>query len=69
MLGEYRSLLANVVLQTNIGDHWVRWRDSSGGYSVRGAYHFLSVPAAQYSEATSELIWHKQVPLKISVLA
>ncbi|MCI18011.1 cysteine-rich receptor-like protein kinase, partial [Trifolium medium] len=49
------------------------WRrqlpDSGGGYTVRGAYNLLTSTEAQDVEATTDLIWHKQVPLKVSVVA
>jgi hypothetical protein len=38
-------------------------------YSVRGAYEILTVHDTQAPADTSDLIWHKQVPLKVSVLA
>jgi hypothetical protein len=51
------------------------WRmlvDKSGmWYRVlvaRGAYEFLTAQDAQDTAATSPLIWHKQVPLKVSVM-
>ncbi|GAU16203.1 hypothetical protein TSUD_298350 [Trifolium subterraneum] len=64
-----RALLADVVLQDNATDYWV-WRpDPSGGYSVRGAYDLLTSRGDQGVAATTDLIWHKQVPLKVSVAA
>ncbi|GAU37503.1 hypothetical protein TSUD_275550 [Trifolium subterraneum] len=49
--------------------YWV-WRpDPSGGYSVRGAYDLLTFRGGQTVVATTDLIWHKQVPLKVSVAA
>ncbi|GAU10685.1 hypothetical protein TSUD_424660, partial [Trifolium subterraneum] len=66
---ECRALLADVVLQDNATDYWV-WRpDPSGGYSVRGAYDLLTSRGDQGVAATTDLIWHKQVPLKVSVAA
>jgi hypothetical protein len=68
LLGEFRSVLANFVLQTDVIDRWV-WRcDPDGGYSVRGVYKILSALDAQDMADTSTLIWHKQVPLKVSVM-
>jgi len=37
--------------------------------SVRGACNFLTIQDPRGVEAISDLIWHKQVPLKVSVLA
>ncbi|GAU43501.1 hypothetical protein TSUD_92120 [Trifolium subterraneum] len=69
MVEECRALLADVVLQDNATDYWV-WRpDPSGGYSVRGAYDLLTSRGDQGVAATTDLIWHKQVPLKVSVAA
>jgi hypothetical protein len=69
LLGEFRSVLANFVLQPDIIDRWV-WRyDPDDGYSVRGAYKILTELDAQDTADTSDLIWHKQVPLKVSVMA
>jgi hypothetical protein len=69
LLGEFRSVLANFVLQSDVVDRWV-WRcDSNGGYSVCSAYKVLITPDAKDTAETSDLIWHKQVPLKVSVLA
>jgi len=40
-----------------------------GGYTVRGAYHILTTQDPPSENATRDLIWHKQVPLKVSILA
>jgi hypothetical protein len=69
LLGEFRSVLANSVLQPDVIDRWV-WRyDPDGGYSVRGAYKTLTVLDDHDTTVTSDLIWHQQVPLKVSVTA
>jgi hypothetical protein len=68
-LGECRLLLYDVVLQPHVADHWVWRHDPEGGYSVRGAYHLLTRREAPVTATTTELIWHKQVPLKASILA
>jgi hypothetical protein len=36
---------------------------------VRGAYNLLTIQDFHGVKATSDLFWHKQVPLKVSVLA
>ncbi|GAU30513.1 hypothetical protein TSUD_18930 [Trifolium subterraneum] len=41
----------------------------SGGYSVRDAYSRLTALADGTTTGVPDLIWHKQVPLKVSVLA
>ncbi|GAU50935.1 hypothetical protein TSUD_411320 [Trifolium subterraneum] len=69
MVEECRALLADVELKDNITYYWV-WRpDPSAGYSVRGAYDLLTSRGAQVVTATTDLIWHKQVPLKVSMAA
>jgi hypothetical protein len=69
LLGEFRSVPSNFVLQPHVIDRWV-WRyDPDCGYSIRGAYNILIALDAQVSADTSDLILHKQVPLKVLVLA
>ncbi|GAU41540.1 hypothetical protein TSUD_140710 [Trifolium subterraneum] len=48
---------------------WIWRHDIGGGYSVRGAYSLLTTLDAVTTAGVSDLIWHKQVPLKVSVLA
>jgi len=36
---------------------------------VRGAYQILTTPAFTTFDETRDLIWHKQVPLKVSIVA
>jgi hypothetical protein len=69
LLGECRSVLANFVLQPNVVSQWVWRHDPNGGYSVCGAYKILTVQDIQDTAVTNDLIWHKQVPLKVLVLA
>ncbi|KAK2369885.1 hypothetical protein QL285_082984 [Trifolium repens] len=48
--------------ELHVADQWL-WRYDPGRcYSVRCAYNFLK-------RRMTDLIWHKQVPLKVSVLA
>ncbi|GAU22937.1 hypothetical protein TSUD_326630 [Trifolium subterraneum] len=54
---------------TNISDSWI-WRHDIGvGYSVRGACSLLTTRDVVTTVGASDLIWHKHVPLKVSVLA
>lgn len=69
MLSECRLLLNNFVVHTNIFDRWQWLLDIVGGYTVRGAYHILTLQVAPLINVTEELVWHKQVPLKVSILA
>ncbi|GAU15300.1 hypothetical protein TSUD_03680 [Trifolium subterraneum] len=68
-LAECTSLLYAIVLHTNISDSWIWRHDISGGYSVGGAYSLLTTMDVVTTLGVSDLIWHKQVPLKVSVLA
>jgi len=56
------------MLQQNSTDMWL-WRlDPSSGYSVHGVYQMLISQVVQTPNMLSDLIWHKQVPLKVSIL-
>jgi len=69
LLGECRILLSDISLQQNSIDRWV-WRlDPSNCYTVSGVYHLLTRQLVRTIEAASDLIWRKQVPLKVCVLA
>jgi len=69
MVGECRILLSNVVLQESTNDRWC-WRlDTNSGYSVRSVYHLLTPDVSQVVDTVSDLIWHKKVPVKVSILA
>ncbi|MCI45078.1 cysteine-rich receptor-like protein kinase, partial [Trifolium medium] len=49
-----------------------RWQwqlDPEQGYSVRGAYQLLTSQDSVTLDAGLDLIWHKHVPLKVSILA
>ena len=43
--------------------------DPVAGYSVKGVYHYLSSLVQQLDNFGSELLWHKEVPVKVSLLA
>ncbi|GAU10297.1 hypothetical protein TSUD_420400, partial [Trifolium subterraneum] len=69
MLGECQALLHNFVLQDQSFDVW-HWRpDPIRGYSVREAYQILTSHQSMPLADVGDLIWHKQVPLKVSILA
>jgi len=64
---ECSILLSNVVLQENIQDHW-RWvLDPIHGYSVSGTYRYLSSTAEPMATSASNDVWHKLVPVKVSI--
>jgi len=69
LLEEYRILLVDVSLQPLYFDVWQWLPDPDGGYSVRGAYAMLTAQETQHDGQDVDLIWHKQVPLKVSIFA
>ncbi|PNX84965.1 receptor-like kinase [Trifolium pratense] len=69
LLRECQILLSNISLQAQSPDRW-QWRlDPDTGYTVRGAYQFLTSIDLVTMDDAENLIWHPQVPLKVSVLA
>ncbi|MCI30393.1 70 kDa peptidyl-prolyl isomerase, partial [Trifolium medium] len=47
-----------------------QWQsDPATGYSVRGAYQLLTSQDSIILNEAEDLIWHKQVPLKVSIFA
>jgi hypothetical protein len=67
MLGECQSLLLSVPVQAQSPDVW-RWQpDPDTGYSVSGAYQILTSQDSFTLGAAEDLVWHKQVPLKVSI--
>ncbi|CAJ2642053.1 unnamed protein product [Trifolium pratense] len=68
MLRECQSLLSNISLQAQYSDRW-RWQpDPNTGYTVRGAYQLLTTLDSVTLDDAEHLIWHPQVPLKVSHL-
>ncbi|MCI71093.1 heat-shock protein, partial [Trifolium medium] len=69
MLGECQTLLLHISLQDHFQDRW-QWRpDLDRGYTVRGAYQLLTAQDTVTLDAAAGLIWHSQVPLKVSIFA
>jgi hypothetical protein len=69
MVGECQNLLLTVTLQVESPDRW-QWRpDPLTGYSVRDAYQMLTSQDTVTVGAAEDLLWHKQVPLKVSIFA
>ncbi|PNX70465.1 receptor-like kinase, partial [Trifolium pratense] len=68
MLGECRWLLSDIVLQPTVADHWLWRHDPGDDYTVRSAYLLLTSRDVPDAEVSTDLIWHQQVPLKVSVL-
>ncbi|GAU11183.1 hypothetical protein TSUD_198070 [Trifolium subterraneum] len=53
----------------SFGDRWLWQPDVDRGYTVRGAYQLLTAQDVGSLDAATGLIWHSQVPLKVSILA
>jgi hypothetical protein len=69
MLRDCQALLHDFSLQAQYPDRW-QWRpDSDRGYSVRGAYQLLTSQQHIVLHVAVDLIWHKQVSLKVSIFA
>ncbi|XP_024630905.2 uncharacterized protein [Medicago truncatula] len=69
LLDECGALLLDVSLNPIVSDSWVWLPDPSGGYTVRGAYSLLISQVPSVAVDDLDLVWHKQVPLKVSVFA
>jgi hypothetical protein len=68
-LRECQSLLLTVSLQVQFPDRWQWQPDIDSGYTVRGAYQLLTSQTSASLDDAGKLIWHPQVPLKVSILA
>jgi hypothetical protein len=69
VLRECQSLLLPFTMQAQSSDVW-RWQpDPDVGYSVRGAYQLLTSQDSFTPGEADDLVWHKQVPLKVSIFA
>jgi len=61
------SLLCSIVLQDHVIDRW-RWvLDPINGYSVKGAYQFLTLHDTSRECDLYDAAWLKQAPLKVSI--
>jgi hypothetical protein len=73
MLGECRLLLDTVCVQSSVSDRWQWDPDSHAGYTVKGAYQILTSTVSSNGplihDETDDLVWHKSVPLKVSMVA
>ncbi|KAK2449543.1 hypothetical protein QL285_008734 [Trifolium repens] len=54
-------------MQAQSLDVWRRQSDTDAGYSVRGAYQLLTSQDSFTLGEADDLVWHKQVPLKVSI--
>ncbi|MCI28010.1 70 kDa peptidyl-prolyl isomerase, partial [Trifolium medium] len=50
-------------------DQWQWQPDHVRGYSLRGVYQLLTSQESVTFDAIEDLLWHKQVPLKVSLFA
>jgi len=63
------ALLHDIVLQDHTMDRW-RWLlDPVLGYTVKGAYHLLTSVEEPPARGLFDDLWHKHVPLKVSLFA
>jgi hypothetical protein len=69
LLGECQDLLFPVTLQVESPYRW-QWRpDPVVGYTVHDAYQILTFQDSVILGEAGDLLWHRQVPLKVSILA
>ncbi|GAU50553.1 hypothetical protein TSUD_281270 [Trifolium subterraneum] len=69
LLRECQSLLLTISLQAQFFDRWQWQPDPDKGYTVRGAYQLLTPQVTATMDEAEKLIWHSQVPLKVSIFA
>jgi len=67
LVQQCRLLLQNVVLQVDVDDKWKWHLDPVTSYSMKGD-HYLSSPTQQVVNFSSELLWHSEVSVKVSLL-
>jgi hypothetical protein len=64
LVAEWRILLANVTLQSNVSDHWKLHLDISGDIRCVQVISLLTTRDSSLLDDSENLIWHSQVPLK-----
>ncbi|CAJ2642357.1 unnamed protein product [Trifolium pratense] len=69
LLRECQLLLLDISLQDQILDRWQWSPDSDTGYTAAGGYQILTHQASVALHDAENLIWHPQVPLKVSIFA
>lgn len=65
--GEVKLLISNVSLQASSSDMWLRRPNTGDGYTVCGAYQMLMQQEMHDHDVVSDAVWHKHVPLKVSI--
>jgi hypothetical protein len=68
-VGRVSDFTSPVFLQVQSPDTWQWQPDLVRGYSVCGAYQLLTSRQLVPQDAVADLIWHWQVPLKVTVFA
>ncbi|GAU21536.1 hypothetical protein TSUD_34990 [Trifolium subterraneum] len=68
-LRECQNLLSTISLQALSLERWHWQLDPVTDDSVRGAYHLLTSQDSVTRDDAAGLIWHTQVPLKVSIFA
>ena len=59
----------NIVLQETVTDSW-RWLlDPIHGYLVRESYRFITHSDGLVDRIHVDDVWHRHIPLKVSLLA
>lgn len=69
VLGSVFFFLHDIVLQEHILDRWKWLLDPFNGYSMKGTYDFLSTIDGSLARGLFDNVWHKHVPLKVSLFA
>lgn len=65
MLWKCCVILLNVVLYVDVVDTWKWYLDPSKGYIICGVYPLLTTEDQPIHSTLSDLMSHKQVPLKV----
>jgi hypothetical protein len=69
LLGECQTLLLSVTLQVESPNRWQWLPGPDVGYSVHDAYQILTSQDSVILGEAEDLLWHRQVPLKVSIFA
>lgn len=64
---ECSVLLHDIVLQDHLPNRWGWLLDPISGYSVKGTYNFLTTTDEPIARGSFDDVWHKNVPLKVSI--
>jgi hypothetical protein len=68
-LRECQSLFLTLSLQDQTSDRWQWQSDPDISYTVRGEYQLLTSQVPGSLDDADKLIWHPQVPLKVTIFA